>query len=70
MTKLTPKQRVLKRFPRAHCYEWAGPTYCIYPGDVKIVRGKERPWILNNTLGLSERTPKQAWAGAAKELRV
>ena len=57
--KLTPKQRVLKRYPKAFAYEWAGPTWCIYS-----------PWHGGNeALSLSSPTAAQAWAEAWGRLK-
>lgn len=72
MAGLTPKQRVLRVFPEAHCYRWWGGAfqYVIYPGGVKVVRGKRTPWVFNNALNASDATPQQAWASAAYRLRV
>lgn len=67
---MTPKQKVLLVYPEAHSYAWAGPAYCIYPGTVRIKRGKRRPHVLNNSLNLSDRTARQAWAAAAKHPTV
>ena len=67
--KPTPKQRVLKRFPEARCYEWRGPAYCVYPGKIKIVRGKRNSWLINNTLNVSDKSRRAAWADAARRLK-
>ena len=61
----TAKERVMRRYPKAYCYEWAGPSYCIYPGTVKIIRGKRTPWIFNNALNVSNPSRRAAWADAA-----
>lgn len=66
---LTPAQRVRAVFPEARSYQWAGPTYCVYPGDYKIVRGKRTPWVLNNSIGVGGNTAREAWENAAKGLR-
>lgn len=66
---MTAAQKVRAVFPEAHSYEWAGPSYCIYPGNVKIERGKRRGWIINNSIGSGGRTAREAWANAAKGLR-
>lgn len=56
---MTPKQRVLKRFPAAFAYEWAGPSWCVY-----------RPHFSGNLdLGIGK-TATQAWADAAKHPTV
>jgi hypothetical protein len=68
--RLTPKQRVLRRFPEASCVSFAGPAYCIFPGSVRMKRGRALPWILNNSLNVSDPTPRQAWAAAAKDRYV
>lgn len=66
---LTPAKRVRAVFPDAHSYEWAGPSYCIYPGGVKIERGERRVWFVNNSIGKGGRTAREAWTNAAKSLR-
>lgn len=66
--EVTPKQRVLLRFPEAHAYHWTG-SWCIYPGDTEIKRGRRKPWVLNNSIGIGGKTASQAWAAAAKGLR-
>lgn len=58
--KLTPKQRVLKRWPKAYAYKWAGTSpWCIYSGEQA-----------NQTLNSSDATARQAWANAAKRPSV
>ena len=54
---MTPKQRVLKKYPRAYSYEWRD-SWCIY-----------RPYSGGN-LDLGDgKTAALAWADAAKKLR-
>lgn len=65
----TPAKRVRAVFPEAHCYQWAGPTYCIYPGTVKIKRGKRKPWLVNNSIGIGGHSVREAWANAARGLK-
>jgi hypothetical protein len=57
--KLTPKARVLKRWPNASICSFAGPAWCVYAGD-----------FINRSLNVSDRTPQQAWAQAAKHPTV
>lgn len=57
--KLTPKQRVLKKFPKAHAYRYAGVVpWVIYSGDPVI-----------GSLNAADRTAAQGWAEAAKLVR-
>ena len=56
---MTPKQRVLKRWPEAVCVSYAGPTYVIYNGA-----------HVNQSLNVFDRSAKQAWAAAAKHPTV
>jgi hypothetical protein len=53
---MTPKQRVLKRHPKAHAYAYAGPGWVIYSGEQPI----------NRALNVSDNTAQQAWASALK----
>jgi hypothetical protein len=56
---MTPKQRVLKRWPNARTHEFAGPAYVVYTGE-----------YVNQSLNVSDRTARQAWAEAAKHRTV
>jgi hypothetical protein len=56
---MTPKQRVLKRWPNARATPYAGPAWVIYNGE-----------YFNQSLNVSDRTPQQAWAEAAKHRTV
>lgn len=57
---VTPKQRVLKKYPKAFCYSWAGPTYVIYT-----------PWCGGNlTLNVCSRSAQQAWAEAWRGIQA
>jgi len=52
--KLTPKQRVLRKYPKAYAHSFAGPAWVIYTGE-----------YVNQSLNAGDRTPQQAWAEAA-----
>lgn len=56
---MTPKQLVLKRWPNARSYAFAGPAYVVYTGE-----------YVNQALNVSDRTARQAWAAAAKHRTV
>ena len=56
---LTPKQRVLKRWPKAQAFLIAGPEWVIYNGVG-----------LNLPLNLGSSTLQLAWAVAAKHPTV
>lgn len=56
---MTPKAKVLKRWPNAHAYSWAGPAWVIYNGE-----------FVNESLNMSDKTPALAWAAAAKHPTV
>lgn len=56
--KLTPKQRVLKRFPKAACIEVSGCTVAVFSCGV----------IDSATLLALAHTRRQAWIEAARKL--
>ena len=56
---MTPKQRVLKRWPEARIHSFAGPAWVVFAGD-----------FINRSLNLGEPTPRQGWAQAAKHPTV
>ena len=56
---MTPKQRVLKRWPKARATSYAGPSWVIYNGE-----------YVNQALNVSDRSVKVAWAEAAKHPTV
>jgi hypothetical protein len=56
---LTPKQRVLKRWPNAEAVSYAGPAWVIYNGE-----------YVNQALNVSDGSAKKAWKEAAKHRTV
>ena len=56
---MKPKQRVLKRWPEAHAFDWAGPSWIIYDGE-----------FVNLGMNAGSPTARQAWAEAAKHATV
>jgi hypothetical protein len=59
---MTAKQIVLKKFPTAHAYQWAGPNgWVIYAGDCDPTR---------RSFGSGSASASQAWEAARKELRL
>jgi hypothetical protein len=56
----TPKHRVLKRFPEAYAYQWAGPEGWV------IYASRDPFAYCGLTLNLGAPTAAQAWAAAAK----
>lgn len=56
---LTPKMRVLKKFPKAACIEVSGCTVAVFSCGV----------IDSSTLLAMGHSPRQAWDTAAKSLR-
>lgn len=56
---MTPKQRVLKKYPKAYLWRWA--TVKFYGVEID----EPRP----ETLGQGD-TPAKAWAEAARSIRV
>lgn len=56
---MTPKQRVLKKFPDAKAYAWAGPEpWTIYAATDGAYQGI--------ALNVRDKTAAQAWASAIK----
>jgi hypothetical protein len=59
---MTAKQLVLKKFPTARAYQWAGQNaWVIYAGDCDPTR---------RSFGSGAATARQAWESALKELRL
>lgn len=57
----TPKQRVLKKYPEANAYRWAGSRpWVIYADDKKT----------GTALNIGDKTAEQAWASAWERMRV
>lgn len=66
--KLTPKQRVLRKYPTAYSYRYAGPSpFCIYSGEVVVLRGR-RGRTYNRSLNVSDATVQAAWSDAARRI--
>jgi hypothetical protein len=55
----TAKQRVLRRFPEAYAYQWAGPRGWV------IYASREPPVYHGMSLNVADKTAAQAWAAAA-----
>lgn len=56
---MTPKQRVLKRFPDARAYRWSGPEpWTIYAAEHGAYAGL--------ALNVRDKTAALAWASALK----
>ena len=56
---MTPKQRVLKKYPHAYAYRWAGTSpWVIYSGG-----------YVNMSLNECDKTAAQAWADSARRLK-
>ena len=56
---MTPKERVLKKWPRASAYQWSGPCgWVIFAHDV-----------YGTTLNVADETAVKAWAEAARRLK-
>ena len=47
---MTPRERVLKRWPNAKIVSYAGPAWVVFNGE-----------YVNLALNISDPTPKQAW---------
>lgn len=61
MARLTPKQRVLKRWPKAYAYRFGGTLpWVIFVGDFRA----------QNTLNVQDKTAAKAWESAAKHPTV
>ena len=69
---MTPKQKVLRVYPKAESYEWGGTgaRWCIYSGTSRVRRGVHSYSVLNITLNVADNTAQQAWAAAAKHPTV
>ena len=59
--QVTPKERVLKKYPKARAYQWSGPFgWVIYAQD---------GYGLPQTLNVADETAVKAWAEAARRLK-
>lgn len=58
---MTPKQRVLKKYPKAYAYAWAGPGWVIYVPRERMGGSQ--------CLNLSASTPQKAWQEAAERVK-
>ncbi len=66
--KLTPRQRVLKKYPRATVYVMGDPLqFTIYGSDGRSRRGAH--WLSNKQLCPWMPTKAEAWIEAAKEIK-